>query len=528
MEDSANTEKGGRLGEGKYKIPFTNTAIDNLKIIGELAKGSHGSHIKVRFKDQRGFYLYWSPVKIKKKFYFRFNFNKKKYDLDLGEYIKGSYGCDEALSKLTAIFDKHKEKGKWVTNPLEKPLTQSELIESQKLTIRQVIEKLLEYNFPRKAVEGRLASITARQHSLFLFGFNKRLDLLKFIDDDKGMTTIKLNGVETLQDLWVKYPSGYGIKKLNKASEISLYDNKLSALQIDDLTPGIVERYLEEKQRTYGYKKNILNSLQYMWGFARSTLKAFGHKRPLDPTTVKEGGVELKQPDENKNKGSIYNNIALDVEQSKRFFEVAEKFKEQRPFQILLIKLIANADIRPSECRKLKKSDFNADHILVRREIRKIRSKGLKIQDKLIPITPIIENIINELKYYYTQYPQYRFVPWAFPSSRITPNKLGDTGYCQSDETRIHTVRDTFELIKAELGFVCALKTLRKTFITDTIEAERDLGKSTEEAIEKVSNTTHPGNSQTTKSHYYKPGLSRLIKRANDISKVIQLKKDQS
>jgi len=296
MDEVIKSEKKVRLRLGNYKTTFTNTAIDSLSLKGQLDKGQY---IKVMFKNQRGIWLYWSPIKKKKKFKYRFRFERKDYDLDLGEYIKGSYGCDEVLSKLSDIYKKYKENGKWKSNPKEELLTKSELVDSQKLTIRQVIEKLVENECPRKNYEGRLSSSTARQHCLFLLGHSQRINHLKFDDDKEGMCKISFNtdrynrkkeivfnskGIKSWNELWSKYPSGSGVKK---RKEVSLYDNKISTATIDDLTPGIVERYLEERTRSYGYKKNILKALQYLWGFARNNLKCFGDKRPLDPTSMK-------------------------------------------------------------------------------------------------------------------------------------------------------------------------------------------------------------------------------------------------
>ena len=48
--------------------------INNLKYKGELDKGSQ---IKVRFKDQRGIYLYWSPRTSVKKFRLKVKFTVK-------------------------------------------------------------------------------------------------------------------------------------------------------------------------------------------------------------------------------------------------------------------------------------------------------------------------------------------------------------------------------------------------------------------------------------------------------------------
>ena len=525
MDDVDNLKKEGRERDGvivgKVQIPFTNTAIDNLKIKGELDKGKY---IKVRFKDQRGIYLYWSPRTSVKKFRLKFKFNYKDYDLDLGQYVEGHYGTDEALGTLLKIYKKHKEKGKWKTNPREEYLTNDELVNSQKLTIRKVIEKLFEYNFPRKNFEGRLASITAFQFSLFLIGYNKRKKQLEFKDDEKGMCTIRLKGFKSWEDFWKKYPSGRGAYA---KGEQSLYDNKLSSIVIDELTPGKVERYLEEKQRTYGTKRNILKALQCVWGFARNTLKAFGDKRPTDPTSMKEGGVELKRPTDSNFIGSKYNEVALEPDQLKRLEEELEIEKETHPYQCLAIELLSNLDIRITENQKLKKSDIKADHILLRKEARKLRSKGVKITNKKLPITDEVRTILNKIKETDKKHPQYKFVPWLFPSPRINLEKLNDPGYPQEDECRLKDLSETFDRIRQRLDFECSLKSLRKTYLTEQIEAEKELGKTEEEAIEEVSKTSHPGNPETLKTSYHKVSFARQMKRAKKISKVIQMKRNK-
>ena len=526
MDEVIKSEKKGRLREAKYKIAFTNTAIDNLKLKGGLDKGKF---IKVRFKDQRGIYLYWSPIKLKKKFYYRYKFNNKNYDLDLGEYIKGSYGCDEVLSKLSKIFEKYRDRGKWSSNPKEELLTKSELIESQKLTIRQVIEKLCEYNFPRKDIEGKLASITAYQFSLFLIGYNKRRDHLVFTDDEEGMCVIKFkDGVKSWNELWSKYPSGRGNKD---TKEISVYDSKLGSSLIDDLTPGKVERYLEENQRSYGYKRNVLKALQTMWGFARNTLKAFGDKRPTDPTSMREGGVKIKRPKQSKFIGSKYNNVSLESDQKIRVMEKIEELKEIKPYQTLAIELLAHSRFRITECLKLQKSDIYKDHILFRKEIQKVRSKGIQSKDIKVPIVPIVQTIIDELKETNKKKPHLQFVPWLFPSPRINLEKLNDPKgypkYAQSDECRLRDISETFNTLRKDLELDISLKSLRKTFITEEVEAQRDMGKTEAEAIEDVAKnvTGHEGKGETIKNHYYKPSFEKRLKRAKDTAKVMTFKR---
>jgi len=71
------------------------------------------------------------------------------------------------------------------------------------------------------------------------------------------------------------------------------------------------------------------------------------------------------------------------------------------------------------------------------------------------------------------------------------------------------------------------LKTLRKTYLTEQIEAEKELGKTNEEAIKEVSKTSHPDNPETLKRSYHKPSFARQMKRANKISKVVQMKRNK-
>ena len=61
MDSIEKTKNKGRQREAKYKIKFTNTAINNFKVKDQLDKGKF---IKVRFSDQRGIYLYYSPKSL--------------------------------------------------------------------------------------------------------------------------------------------------------------------------------------------------------------------------------------------------------------------------------------------------------------------------------------------------------------------------------------------------------------------------------------------------------------------------------
>lgn len=65
MDEVIKTEnlgkRSGKTENRKYTIPFTDEAINNLKIRDDRP------WIKVRFKNQGGVYLYWSNKKNTKK-----------------------------------------------------------------------------------------------------------------------------------------------------------------------------------------------------------------------------------------------------------------------------------------------------------------------------------------------------------------------------------------------------------------------------------------------------------------------------
>ena len=75
-------------------------------------------------------------------------------------------------------------------------------------------------------------------------------------------------------------------------NEVSLYDDPLGSLVIDDLTPGVIYQDIYTKRhRTYGQKNNMLKALQCLWGYANRK-NLMGDNPPLDPTRRQYGGVD--------------------------------------------------------------------------------------------------------------------------------------------------------------------------------------------------------------------------------------------
>ena len=69
------------------------------------------------------------------------------------------------------------------------------------------------------------------------------------------------------------------------------------------------------------------------------------------------------------------------------------KIARKKPFQAEALMLLKYVKMRPEELLKLKKSDIKGNHILFRKEIKKDRSKGQNIDEKII-ITDEIRHIL--------------------------------------------------------------------------------------------------------------------------------------
>ena len=86
-----------------------------------------------------------------------------------------------------------------------------------------------------------------KTYARFLMGYHTRFDLLIFDEDEKGCGTIKLKHGLDWKSFWAKYPPDNKDPK-NSDEEISVYDtNNLGPSIIDNLTKGIISKYLESR-----------------------------------------------------------------------------------------------------------------------------------------------------------------------------------------------------------------------------------------------------------------------------------------
>ena len=480
------------------------------------------SNIKVGYL--KGLKLRYSPLSQKKIFYLKYKFKGKSCWLKLNEFILGHYGTLEVSEELLKLYKKYYDtkKGCWRHNPKEQLITQRELDASLELSIRSCAKRLVEAQFPRKSKIGRLSKLSQRPFARTLIGHHERFEKLIFDEDEKGYGTIKLKDGLSWKSFWEKYPP-LNIDPKTASGEISIYDtNNIGPVIIDHLTKGVVVKYLECRQRTPGTKENILDALQCLWGYAERKLKCFGDKTPpINPTL----NIEILKDDESKYKGYKYNHMSFDDKQLAQVSKGLIKIARKKPFQAEALMLLKYVKMRPEELLKLKKSDIKGNHILFRKEIKKDRSKGQNIDEKII-ITDEIRHILWRIKRHFRRkgYDRFRLIPWLFPSDRIDWGNP-DPKYRQSNKTRRQSLSGAWEELRKHISFEGSIKTLRKTYFTLKVEYEKSQGRTTEEAIDKVvKDTGSHKTSAMVKYKYNKPPETVQIRKAKELSKVISIR----
>ena len=507
----------------QIKIDFKDKSIDKLYI-------RSGNRIEVNFRNIKvpfltGLRLRYSPLTQKKRFVLKYNYKGKSKKLKLNEFIFEHYGTLEVSEELLGLYKKYYDKqlGHWRHDPQEQLITQRELEESQELSVREVIKRLVEAEFPRKGKIGKLAMSSQKTYARFLMGYHKRYDQLIFDENEKGYGTIRLKKGVEWKTFWVKYPPENKDPK-NSNTEISLFDtNNIGPSIIDHITKGVVAKFLECRDRSPGTKENILDAIQCMYGFAVNKLKCFGDKTPpVNPTQ----NIEILKDDESRYKGSKWNEVSFDEQQIHQIDIGLIKLARKRPFESEALMLNACTPIRTEHLLKLKKSDLKDGYILFRKEIQKERSFG-KVEDKKIYYTPEITRALNRLHRQHKRrgHEKYRFIPWLFPSSRID---WGNPKDFKTNKTRRKSLSGAWRVLRKLIKFEGSIKTLRKSYFTQEVELEKSKGKTTDEAIEDVVKKTK---SHTTakmiKTRYKKDPESVKIRKAQELSQVLEFKRKQ-
>lgn len=96
--------------------------------------------------------LRYSPNTQKKRFYSKYKYKGKTKWLKLNEFILDDYGTVEVSEELLNLYKKYydRKKGLWRQDPQEQLITQSELEESQELSVREAIQRIIDAQFSSK------------------------------------------------------------------------------------------------------------------------------------------------------------------------------------------------------------------------------------------------------------------------------------------------------------------------------------------------------------------------------------------
>jgi len=488
-------------------VKFTDYAIDKYQYDFDNVKAK-SIPIKLINCGIKGLKLIQYKTTRKKYFHQIFWFNGKSDYWSVGEFIKDKFGIKECQTKVIEIMKTHTDdNGLWIKSPkitakhLKARVTKAELENRKMKTIGECIELLCKGGFPKIKREGTLTGQSIMGICLHLIGKNKRTKLLEHDDDEYGNGFITFreckvynaNKPKDWEDLFNKFPSGHGIlKKVSgkKLIGVSMYDHPVfSKYLIEELTPGLINDYLDEFPRSYGTKRKMIYALQVLWAHSK---KYMGRTKPLDPTTKE--ALEVKLPGISKAKNSKYNkrkNTHDEMELMWLSFQKQNK-EGKHPFQAECNMLEMVSGKHNTELKKLKKADvyppgntnneFGIDNIII---LPSGRIKGREA--KYITITKPVQFVLDQIEELYKrpELTKYKFIPWLFPSTHSSPKSWLIPGtfeisqeYINKKKTRIANTRESWKTMQEDTGLRNVVnRMLRKTHSSKT---RTTLGNSSE------------------------------------------------
>ena len=142
-------------------ISWNDKAILGVSYNGKLTKSLRiNINFKIKSGCPKGMSLRYTPKTNKKVFLYRYSYNGQK-DFMLFEFIPGVFGILQMEEKLINLKKQYYDPlgSYWKFNPKDNIQTEAEVLETQSKTVREVIQRLLQDNFPRKSKVGKLAGV---------------------------------------------------------------------------------------------------------------------------------------------------------------------------------------------------------------------------------------------------------------------------------------------------------------------------------------------------------------------------------
>ena len=515
----------------RFKVKFTDYAVNkffaSFIIDGKLKARKYIPFDVSKHTILKGLKLVQYQKTKKKYFVLRYWFQQQYKMITIGEFILDKFGCRECENKVFEIARAHQDdKGYWIKDPLqtirdqENRIQSSVVEESYKLTVNKVIERICKADFPKAKREGRLSASSISTHCLHLIGRNWRTRHLIFVDDylGHGLVKFKPNYHKRTakpvdwNDLFSKFPTGHGIikdKKFNPNNELSVYDSDLGKETIDNLTPGLIKRYIENKDRGFGTKKNMLETFKTLWSFALDK-GLLGDSPPANPTR----DIVFKKPEVARSPGTRYNDLRFSDQELKTIYSTLIKLSEKYPFQAEALLFMLCTGRRAEETCKIRKSNINKDRTLI--TLPASITKARKVE--YVDITPPVAFVLKQLdKHLADKHQGYRFVDRMFPTTRINKERLHEDKYVRSDSCRIKELRGCWNSVIKETGIVGVPKMLRKTFSSI---AKLELGTTSKARV-----LTGHEQDATLDIHYDKSTEQQRKQYANQVSKNFEFEK---
>jgi len=558
-----------KLEEAKIKqtrrkidpIRFKDEAINKVKkenyVFGKLkelfipfivSKDSHQKGAKLKIiKGKVG------DKETQKTFYVQFWFNGKSDKHKIGKYSQrfGVRECDLYLVDLVKTHTDPKT-GFWIKDPNLTKKNETRIVEKpdstkpKGYTINEVIEAYSgasingepgERGFSKDRKEGYRRAKSCRSWARYMFGYNHRLQLIKFRDDEKGYGYteflpnfhLRVNRPRDYDDLFRKFPPGKGVikdrKYWNRRKKIwytidasqnkSIYDSDIGKSLIHELTPGDIEHFIRGFSSSE-IKRDYVKVFISLWVYARKRgwLGTNPGECPFD-----NGAVYIKREVERKE--DPYKNVAMETDgEFELFWKCSEELSWRFPFKSELHQFMVLTAIRKSEALRFRKEFINFDKgtLFIPKGISKTQYR-----DEELPLVPELEILLRNimdlgerpgLGFY-----KMRDFPWLFATRKWKEERyfnrefrLSQQGRLGGDENYIPELRRLMRIKSGDPNLLYAPKILRKSYIT--LSQQKHSGRS-----EITSSMSRHASIDTLNRHYNKPNIETKKEYA---SKVIE------
>jgi integrase len=504
---------------------------------------------------QRGLKLKIFKGKDKKIFFLQYWFTGKPSKYKVGNYSQtfGVEECNDALFKLHKTHT-DPETGYWTKDPNKTRKNEKRIVEkpdttiAKGYTVNEVIEAYcgakiydepIERGFSKDRRDGYRTAKHSREWLRCMAGYNDRIDLVKFRDDEDGYgyPEFKANfhkrvsKPRDMTDLFRKYPPGKGIKKdrvyynrrrkqtytIPASQNYSIYDSDIGKSLISKLTPGDVEHFIRGLSSML-VKKSYVSCFASLWIFARK--RGWLGTNPGECPFYNDRVYVKKE----KQGSDPYKNIAMESpEEFQLFWECTEELSKKFPFKAELHQFLILTAMRKTEALKMKKEyiNFEKGTLFIPKGVGKTRYR-----DEELPITPELEimlrNLLDIASDPEKKVEHYKMIPWLFGTRAWKFEKYWDKKFRESpdarlggDENFVPALRELMRQKSGDPNLKFAPKILRKTYIT--LSQQQHQGRS-----EITSQMSRHASIDVLNKHYNKPSIETKKEYASKVSKVFK------